>query len=121
MAPEFNWDSDPEEGDEVRTEVADDHDRDHDHDEDADPSPRISEIRRFRDVIYDYMPFGHAVCAVIDTKQFQRLRHIKQLGTSYYVWPGAGHNRFEHCLGVAHLAQTLVKHLQQCQPELGIT
>lgn len=48
MASEFNWDSDPEEGDGVRTEVADDHD------EDVDPTPRISEIRRFRDVIYDY-------------------------------------------------------------------
>lgn len=34
------------------------------------------------------------------SKQFQRLRYIKQLGTSYYVWPGASHNRFEHCLGI---------------------
>ena len=35
--------------------------------------------------------------------QFQRLREIKQLGTSYYVWPGASHNRFEHCLGTSFI------------------
>jgi HD superfamily phosphohydrolase len=71
-------------------------------------------------------------------RQFQRLRAIKQLGTSYYVWPGASHNRFEHCLGlqlmapvysphltsslgVAHLARLMAEHLQKSQPELGIT
>ncbi|KAJ3886836.1 hypothetical protein GG344DRAFT_56758 [Lentinula edodes] len=52
---------------------------------------------------------------------FQRLRRIKQLGTTYYVWAGASHNRFEHCIGVAHLARTMVTHLQDNQPVLNIT
>ncbi|KAL0564499.1 hypothetical protein V5O48_017548, partial [Marasmius crinis-equi] len=51
---------------------------------------------------------------------FQRLRKVKQLGTTYYVWPNASHNRFEHCLGVGHLAGQLVKQLRAAQPELDI-
>ncbi|CDO76374.1 hypothetical protein BN946_scf185011.g38 [Trametes cinnabarina] len=78
-------------------------------------------VRRFKDSIHDYLPFGPTICAIIDTPQFQRLRNIKQLGTSYYVWPGASHNRFEHCLGVAYLAQTLAIHLKDSQPSLRIT
>ncbi|KAI0829200.1 HD-domain/PDEase-like protein [Trametes gibbosa] len=78
-------------------------------------------LRRFKDSIHDYLPFGPTICTIIDTPQFQRLRNIKQLGTSYYVWPGASHNRFEHCLGVAYLAQTLAMHLKDSQPSLGIT
>ncbi|KAH9931390.1 hypothetical protein B0H21DRAFT_96613 [Amylocystis lapponica] len=81
----------------------------------------LPNLRRFKDSVHDYMPFGPEICKIIDTPQLQRLRNIKQLGTSYYVWPSASHNRFEHSLGVAYLCQLLAEHLQKSQPGLGIT
>ncbi|GLB33172.1 putative metal dependent phosphohydrolases with conserved 'HD' motif [Lyophyllum shimeji] len=77
--------------------------------------------RVIKDPVHDMIPISSRLSTFIDTKQFQRLRNIKQLGTSYYVWPGASHNRFEHCIGVAHLARWMATHLSNAQPELGIT
>ncbi|KAJ7636720.1 hypothetical protein FB45DRAFT_1056019 [Roridomyces roridus] len=73
-----------------------------------------------KDPIHDYIEVSPLLCTIIDTPQFQRLRHIKQLGTSYRVWAGVSHNRFEHYLGVAHLARQMVQHLHDEQPWLGI-
>jgi HD superfamily phosphohydrolase len=44
------------------------------------------------------------VRAVIDTPVFQRLRGVRQLGPTMFVFPGANHTRFEHSLGVYALA-----------------
>jgi deoxynucleoside triphosphate triphosphohydrolase SAMHD1 len=60
-------------------------------------------------------------CKIIDTPQYQRLRDISQLGGVYYVFTGAASNRFEHCIGVSHLARTFIEKIKQEQPELGIT
>ncbi|KAG1740233.1 uncharacterized protein EDB91DRAFT_1133849 [Suillus paluster] len=83
--------------------------------EDSIPNTRI-----FKDPVHDYVEYNPWICSFIDTPHFQRLRYVKQLGLSYYVFPGASHNRFEHCLGVGHLARMMAQHLQKSQPSLGI-
>ncbi|MDE3095292.1 MAG: HD domain-containing protein [Chloroflexota bacterium] len=41
---------------------------------------------------------------VVDSTPFQRLKRIKQLSTTHYLYPGAMHTRFEHSVGTMHLA-----------------
>jgi hypothetical protein len=77
--------------------------------------------KRFKDQVYDHIELPGACIAIMDTPQFQRLRCLKQLGAAYFVFPGASHNRFEHCIGVAHLAGKMAKHFRESQPELDIT
>ncbi|MFM7039729.1 MAG: HD domain-containing protein [Planctomycetaceae bacterium] len=50
------------------------------------------------------VPFTPRVRALVDTPQFQRLRHVTQLALASRVYPGATHTRFEHALGVYHNA-----------------
>jgi uncharacterized protein len=50
--------------------------------------------------------------AVIDSKEFQRLRRISQLGLASHVFPGATHSRFCHSLGTAYVASQILDHLQ---------
>ena len=50
------------------------------------------------------VPFTTRVRSLVDTAEFQRLRHITQLGLAGRIYPGATHTRFEHALGVFHNA-----------------
>ena len=73
------------------------------------------------DPVWSYLQLDASVLAIMDTPEFQRLRDLKQLGTCYFVFPGASHNRFEHSLGVSHLSGCMIDHLISSQPGLGIT
>ena len=75
----------------------------------------------FNDSIHGAMELHPLSARIIDTVEYQRLRRLKQLGGAYAVFPAASHNRFEHSLGVAWMAQRFVKHLGEKQPTLGIT
>ncbi|XP_074500274.1 deoxynucleoside triphosphate triphosphohydrolase SAMHD1-like isoform X2 [Sebastes fasciatus] len=87
---------------------------------DADTSSdsiKKKESKVFNDPIHGTVELHPLLIKIIDTPQFQRLRYIKQLGGAYFVYPGASHNRFEHSIGVAHLAGELAKALQTKQEE----
>ena len=60
------------------------------------------------------------MCKIIDTPEFQRLHKLRQLGATYLVYPSATHTRFEHSLGVSHLAKILMNSLKEKHPNLGI-
>ena len=55
--------------------------------------------------IHGPMTFPPAVIAIVDTKQFARLRKLKQLGVCQFLYPNATHTRFEHSLGKGSLTQ----------------
>eukprot|EP00105_Crassostrea_gigas_P027838 XP_011449309.1 PREDICTED: deoxynucleoside triphosphate triphosphohydrolase SAMHD1 [Crassostrea gigas] len=75
----------------------------------------------FNDPVHGHIKIPPLCVKIIDTPQFQRLRSIKQLGGTYFVYPGAAHNRFEHSLGVCYLAGQLASALKVRQPHLGIS
>jgi hypothetical protein len=57
---------------------------------------------------------------VIATSEFQRLATIKQLGTSYVVFRGALHTRYEHSLGALHKAEAMLQAIER-NPRNGVT
>lgn len=68
----------------------------------------MSEIR---DAIYGFIKPNDKEWKIINTLLFQRLRKIKQLACAYLVYPCAMHTRFEHSLGVYHLASKMAEKL----------
>ena len=72
-----------------------------------------------RDPVHNIIPFekcDRLLLQLINTREFQRLRRIKQLGLSQLVFPGADHSRFAHSIGVMHIARRIVDRVAQLRP-----
>ena len=75
-----------------------------------------------RDPLWNNITLDDLAIRLVDTRAFQRLRYVRQLGLAYLVYPGATHTRFEHALGTWHLAGRTIEMLQargDLKPELS--
>ncbi|MFO8068495.1 MAG: HD domain-containing protein [Alkalibacterium sp.] len=71
----------------------------------------------FKDPVHDYIHVRHRlILDLIDTREFQRLRRIKQLGTAQFTFHGAEHSRFSHSLGVYELTRRIVDMFERNYP-----
>jgi len=68
-------------------------------------------MKTIKDSVHDYIEVEGVALSLLDTPPLQRLRHVSQLGTVTLVYPSANHTRFEHSLGVYHLADQALAHL----------
>ncbi|MBW9329851.1 HD domain-containing protein [Lactococcus raffinolactis] len=73
----------------------------------------------FRDPVHNYISVSNqTIYDLIGTTEFQRLRRIKQLGTSSYTFHGAEHSRFTHCLGVYNIAKQITEMFTKNYPDI---
>ena len=70
-------------------------------------------FRIIRDPLWNTIRLDPVAIEIVDTAAFQRLRYIRQLGFAHLVYPGATHTRFDHALGVYHLAGTALRLLRE--------
>ena len=71
----------------------------------------------FRDPLYNYVSIDREsdgwLLELLDCPEVQRLRRIRQLGVSDLTYPGADHSRLSHTLGVLHLMQQALEHIDR--------
>lgn len=72
------------------------------------------------DPVYGFINVpGDFIFDLIEHPWFQRLRNIKQLGLTSFVYPGANHSRFQHCLGALHLMDMAITTLRSKGTEIS--
>ncbi|TGB02945.1 HD domain-containing protein [Halobacillus salinus] len=74
---------------------------------------KLSEEKVFKDPVHRYVHVrDRVIWDLIGTAEFQRLRRIKQLGTSYLTFHGAEHSRFNHSLGVYEIVRRIIENFK---------
>ncbi|WLR50760.1 HD domain-containing protein [Bacillus tianshenii] len=70
---------------------------------------KLEEEKVFKDPVHRYVHVRDAlIWDLIGTPEFQRLRRVRQLGTSYLTFHGAEHSRFNHSLGVYEIVRRII-------------
>ncbi|MCK4491514.1 MAG: HD domain-containing protein [Candidatus Altiarchaeales archaeon] len=69
-------------------------------------------IKHIRDPIHGTIPLNEVELELLDTPQVQRMRHIKQNGLCFLVYPAMNSTRFEHSLGVMYIAGLIAENLE---------
>ncbi|WP_078578904.1 HD domain-containing protein [Salipaludibacillus agaradhaerens] len=78
------------------------------------PDGKLEEEKVFKDPVHRYIHVrDELIWELIGTKEFQRLRRIRQLGTTYVTFHGAEHTRFNHSLGVYEIMRRMVDILER--------
>lgn len=79
---------------------------------------KLPEEKVFKDPVHRYVHVrDQVIWDLIGTKEFQRLRRIRQLGTTYLVFHGAEHSRFNHSLGVYEVVRRIVDDVFAGRPD----
>nr|WBF70767.1 hypothetical protein [Megavirus caiporensis] len=68
--------------------------------------------------VHSSIRVGPMALSIINTQYFQRMKKIKQLGLTNWVFPTATHTRFEHSLGVYHLAGKMLEKIKTQYPDM---
>ncbi|MGI8477429.1 MAG: HD domain-containing protein, partial [Thermomicrobiales bacterium] len=76
------------------------------------PGSGFPVVTTVRDALSDRIPLSVPELAILGARAFLRLEGIEQLGFISRIWPGARHSRYEHSLGVLHLARLAVDRLR---------
>ncbi|PWK11309.1 HD domain-containing protein [Tumebacillus permanentifrigoris] len=74
----------------------------------------VDKEKVFKDPVHDYIyVFDKLIWDLINTRAFQRLRRVRQLGTAYLTYHGAEHTRFTHSLGVYETMRKVLSHFDR--------
>src|SRR5262245_36035642 len=69
----------------------------------------MAEGSRIRDPVHNFVELTEEEVRLLATPLLQRMRRIRQLALASLVYPGALHTRFDHTLGVCHVAGMMAK------------